>query len=143
MTPQKTITITVLRDGQPVEVEVLMRYCSAAECHFEEIAEREIGIFIPTFGKDDKGNDIVNSPAKAKTKDYLVLAYCAILAAYSRAEKEPPVTLADILYDISPKDELALITNVSKLRMEWYSVPGMVGNDEPQNDEGEGGEKND
>ena len=143
MTPQKTITITVLRDDQPVEVEVLMRYCSAAECHFEELAEQEIGIFVPTFGKDDEGNDIVNSPAKAKRKDYLLLAYCSILAAYSRAEKEPPVTLADILYDISPKDELALITNVLKLRREWYSVPGVVGNDEPQNDEGEGGEKND
>lgn len=103
-----------------------MRYCAATETGYELMSKNSIAVFTPTFGKDDDGNDIIIEAAKATTQDYLYLAAATIVAAYARANEEPPVTSEDILYDASPTDVMNLLTTVVALRNEWYKVPEVV-----------------
>lgn len=106
--------------------KVAMIYCAATENGFETIADKKISVFIPTFGKDDDGNDIIVEPAQATIGDYITLAVAAIIAAYTRKGQEPPITANDILYEATPQERNLLLTTVSELRNEWYQVPKAV-----------------
>lgn len=118
MTSEKTIKIC----GKKVK----MRYCAATETGYEQLSGKSVATFIPTFGKNEQGEDIIVRPAEATTHDYLMLAVSAIVAAYSRNGKEPPVTTEDILYEATAEDTKTLLETIVELRSDWYGVPKVV-----------------
>lgn len=115
---QKKITLC----GKTVE----LIYCTATENGFELISPNTINVFVPTFGKDKEGNDVIIEPARATVGDFITLAVAAIVAAYTRKGQEPPVTSEEILYDITPQERNELLTAIIELRNEWYAVPKSV-----------------
>ena len=106
--------------------DVKMRYCAAAETGYEQLSGKSIATFVPTFGTNEKGEQVITEPAKAVTDDYLKLAISAIVAAYSRTGEEPPITSEDILYEARPEDVTTLLNTVVELRIEWYGVSKVV-----------------
>ena len=127
MIAEKTVKMTVIRDGEEKEVDVRMRYCAAAEQGFETLSGKRMDVFSPTpteFDKDGKPTKF--DPPVATTQDYLTLAVAAIVAAYARNNEEPPVTSEDIIYDASPATITEIITTVITLRIQWYEVPDAV-----------------
>ena len=137
MIAEKTVKMTVIRDGEEKEVDVRMRYCAAAEQGFETLSGKRMDVFSPTpteFGKDGKPTKF--DPPVATTQDYLTLAVAAIVAAYARNNEEPPVKSEDILYDATPQEVSNLLTTVVMLRVEWYKVPDVVKPDMKQDTKG-------
>lgn len=127
MIQEKTVKMTVIRDGEEKEVDVRMRYCAAAEQGFETLTGKRMDVFSPTPTEwDTDGNPTKFDPPVATTQDYLTLAVAAIVAAYARNNEEPPVTSDDIIYDASPATITELITTVVTLRIQWYKVPDVV-----------------
>ena len=127
MIAEKTVKMTVIRDGEEKEVDVRMRYCAAAEQGFETLSGKRMDVFSPTpTAWDADGNATEYEHPKATTQDYLTLAVAAIVAAYARTNEEPPVTSEDIIYDASPATITELITTVVTLRIMWYKVPDVV-----------------
>lgn len=127
MIAEKTVKMTVIRDGEEKEVDVRMRYCAAAEQGFETLSGKRMDVFSPTPTEwDTDGNPTKFDPPVATTQDYLTLAVAAIVAAYARNNEEPPVTSEDIIYDASPQTITELITTVVTLRIQWYKVPDVV-----------------
>lgn len=118
MNPERTITL----NGQQVQ----MIYCTATENGYEKLADNSIAVFFPTFGKDKKGRDIITEPASAKTGDYITLAMAAIVAAYAKADKEPPIDGKYILYEANPQERAELLTAIREMQAEWYNVPKVV-----------------
>ena len=118
MTPEKTITL----NGQ----EVKMIYCTATENGFEQISPNSLSVFVPTHGKNDKGEDIILEPAKATIGDFITLAVAAIVAAYTRDKKDTPVETEYILYDCTPQERNDLLSAIVELRSQWYAVPKSV-----------------
>lgn len=110
--------------------DVRICYCAATENGFEQITGKSISIFVPTFGKDEKGKTIITEPAKALSGDWMFLGIAGIIAAYSRKEQEPPIDTDRVLYDASPEDVATLITTIIELRTAWYKVPEIVPKDE-------------
>ena len=120
MTPEKIITI----NGQ----EIHMIYCAATENGYESISGNSINAFIPTFGKNEQGEDVIKEPAKATIGDFITLAVAAIVAYYTREGiNETPVDSKYILYEATPQERNELLTAIAELRNEWYSVPKTVG----------------
>ena len=103
-----------------------MIYCPATENGYESLADKPISVFFPTFGKDDKGNDIIEEPAQAKTGDYLILAMAAIIAYCSREKIPTPVSTEYILYEATPQERNDMLTAITELRNQWYIVPKVV-----------------
>ena len=124
---EKTITIC----GKDVKI----RYCAATETGFEQMSGRGIEVFSPTFGKDKEGNTIIKEKPEAVMDDYLKLGASAIVAAYLKDGKEPPISADEILFEASPQDISTLITEVVNLRNEWYVIPNVV---KPEMEEKEG-----
>ena len=114
MTPEKIIKL----NGQDVK----MIYCTATENGFEDMSNRSIQVFFPTFGKDKEGNDIIVEPAQAKTGDFITLALAAIVAAAAKDDAEPPINAKYILYNATPQERTDLLTAIIELRAEWYKV---------------------
>jgi hypothetical protein len=127
MIQEKTVKMTVIRDGEEKEVDVRMRYCAAAEQGFETLSGKRMDVFSPTPTEwDADGNPTKFDHPVATTQDYLTLAVAAIVAAYARTNEEPPVTSEDIIYDASPQTITELITTVVTLRIQWYKIPDVV-----------------
>ncbi len=105
---------------------VTLRYCAATEYGFERMTGKSVAIFLPTFGTDGKGNEIVTAMPEAAAEDYISLAMSAVLAHYARANEDAPITIDDLLYDATPGEITNLITTVSKARNEWYRLPDVV-----------------
>lgn len=127
MIAEKTVKMTVIRDGEEKEVDVRMRYCAAAEQGFETLSGKLMDVFSPTPTEwDTDGNPTKFDNPVATTQDYLTLAVAAIVAAYARNKEESPVTSEDIIYDASPATITELITTVVTLRIQWYKVPDVV-----------------
>lgn len=127
MIAEKTVKMTVIRDGEEKEVNVRMRYCAAAEQGFETLSGKRMDVFSPTPTEwDTNGNPTKFAHPVVTTQDYLTLAVAAIVAAYARTNEEPPVTSEDIIYDASPATITELITTVVTLRIQWYKVPDVV-----------------
>jgi hypothetical protein len=118
MTSEKSINIC----GKDVK----MRYCAATETGYEQLSGKSVATFIPTFGKNEQGEDIIVKPAEATTHDYLMLAVSAIVAAYSRKGEEPPVSTEDILYEATAEETKTLLETIVELRSDWYGVPKVV-----------------
>lgn len=135
---QKTITLC----GRHVE----MIYCSATENGYEDLSGKSIQVFVPTYGKDADGNDIIVAPAEAKIGDYVTLAIAGIMAAYALHEQDAPVGPKDILFKINGKERNEMITSIIELRNKWYDIPDVVkdmikadasvSNDDKKGDEG-------
>lgn len=114
----KTLTI----GGKEVE----MIYCAATENGYEAISEKSISVFVPTFGKDDEGNDIIIKPAEATIGDMMLLALAGIVAAATRKKETSPIDGDYILYDATPEERNALLAAILELRNEWYALPKVV-----------------
>lgn len=132
MNPEKTITLC----GK----EVRMRYCAAAETGYETMTGKPSTVFSPIIEeRDADGRPTKLTPPSASTDDYLKLAISAIVAAYSRNNEKPPITAEEILYDATPNEVIDLMTNVIKLRNQWYAVPDVVPinetDEQPKDDE--------
>lgn len=130
MTPEKIITL----NGQ----EVKMIYCTATENGYERLSGNSISVFYPTYGKDEKGNDIITEPAQAKVEDFITLAIAAIGAAYARDEKTPPIDGKYVLFEATQQERTDLLITITELRSEWYNVPKVV-EDTIHNEAGNGG----
>ena len=127
MIAEKTIKMSVIRDGQPKEIDVRMRYCAATEIGFESLSGKKIDIFMSTPSSfDDDGNPTSFDPPVATTEDYLTLAIASIVAAYGRTNEEPPVKSEDIMYEATPYNISEMLATVVKLRSDWYLVPKVV-----------------
>lgn len=125
MATEKTITINIERNGRQQPVEVMMRYCAASETGYESLSGQSSDIFFPTRQEGEDGKTEFLAP-KATTEDYIRLAMASIVAAYARRGEDTPITINDILYDISPEDIRLLILTVGELRNEWYKVSPVV-----------------
>lgn len=106
--------------------DVQIGYCAATENAFENFSDKSIQVFVPTYGKDKDGKDIILAPAEAKLGDYVLLAFAGIYAAYSYLGEEPPITSNDLLYNIGSVERNVLIEAIIALRNEWYSIPAVV-----------------
>lgn len=106
--------------------EVRIIYCAATENLFEDISGKSTSVFVPTFGKDKDGKDIVVAPPKATIGDFVTLAVAGIIAAYTKSGEEMPVTSEDILYSATPYERNELLTTVVDIRNEWYNIPKVV-----------------
>lgn len=106
--------------------EVEMIYCAATENGYETISGKSISVFVPTFGKDKEGNDIITKPAEATIGDILSLALAGIVAAYTRKKQDPPIDGEYILYEATPEERNEVLTAVMELRNEWYMLPKVV-----------------
>lgn len=107
--------------------EVCMIYCTATENNYEEMSGgKSISVFVPTFKKDNAGNDIIDEPAKATIGDYVTLALAAIVAYYSKKKEEMPISAEDVLFETTPSERNDLLSSIVELRNEWYSVPKIV-----------------
>ena len=109
--------------------EVGMMYCAATENGFEILSGRSINVFVPEFGKDEQGNDIITKPAEATIGDYLTLALAGIIAYYTKAKQDAPITSEDIMYDAKPTERNLLVSTVIELRSQWYGIPSVVAED--------------
>lgn len=110
--------------------EVRICYCAATENAFENITGKSISVFVPTFGKDEKGKTIIKEPAKALTGDWMFLGIGGIIAAYSKVNQDAPVDTNKVLFEASPEDVTNLITTIVELRGQWYNVPEIIPKDE-------------
>ena len=106
--------------------QVKMIYCTATENTFEEISGKSISVFVPKFGKDEEGKDIITEPAEAKIGDYVSLAIAGIVAAYVKDKKDTPISTEDVLYNCPPAERNDMIVTITELRNEWYSIPKVV-----------------
>lgn len=97
--------------------DVLMRYCSASETGFEQIAGKSSDVF--SFHRE---GEELKAPT-ATLDDYQKLAIASIVAAYRRKNEEPPITAEYIMYDATSTEINDMITTVIELRNEWYKVP--------------------
>ena len=113
MIEEKTITIL----GR----EVRMRYCAAAETGYEKLSGRTMAVFAQS--------------GEATQQDFIYLGYAAIIAAYSRDHKEPPVTAEEILFEVSPQEIIELISTVVTLRNAWYHVPEVMDDQKTEEEE--------
>lgn len=121
---------------------VNMLYCAATENGYEDISGKGIGVFVPTFGKDNDGNQIITKEAVATIGDYVMLAYAGIIASATRRQEEVPITVDEILYEITPAERNLLVTTIAELRNEWYGVPKVAASLIESDDKEEDGEKN-
>ena len=127
MNKEKTITLTVERDGEEKQIEVRLRYCTATETGFETMSGgKNVSVFNPQVKTNESGRLEIVEPAKATTNDYIMLAMAAIVASYARNNEEPPVKAEDILYDAKPSEVENLLKTVMLMRAEWYSTPKAV-----------------
>ena len=116
----KTKTINI--EGK----EISLAYCAATETGFESITGKSVQVFVPKFGKDKEGNDIITAPADATTQDYILLAVAAIIVYYESRKETAPVSVEDIIYEWRPADVTSVIEAVLEVRNEWYELPKVV-----------------
>ena len=111
----KTITIA----GK----EVTLAYCYATEIAFRKYTGESIDQF-------DASN-----PEHVL---YLILA--AIISWYQSKGEEPPVKDEELMYNTKPKELIDALTEIFKLRAEWYKVP--AGEPEDEKTDSHADEKN-
>ena len=117
----------------------LRRACAAAESGCEQLTGHSAAVFEYTHEKDEDGKDKLVPPA-ATAGDYIHLAWASIAAAYlKQGDKQPPLTLANVLCDTTPDEVKQLIVKVIELRNKWYEVPEVAAKDQdaPQPEDGE------
>lgn len=104
-----------------------MIYCAATENGYEDMSGgRSINVFVPTLGKNKKGETIVIEPARATNKDFMMLGFAAIIAAYVSKGEEVPFDSDKFLYEATAEDVATLLTAIIELRAKWYGVNEVV-----------------
>lgn len=131
MIPEKTIKIC----GN----DVTLRYCAATETGYEQMASKSITVFRPIPVTNEKGEVVELNPGPADTKDYLILAVAAIIAASEYNGQEQPVTIKDILYNTTPNEVKLMIETIVELSAEWYKTSSVI---EPETEADEESPKN-
>ena len=107
--------------------DVRMIYCAATENGYEDMSGgRSINVFVPTLGKNEKGETIIIEPAKATNKDFMMLGFAAIIAAYVSKGEEVPFDSDKFLYEATAEDVATLLTAIIELRAKWYGVNEVV-----------------
>lgn len=106
--------------------QVEMIYCAATENAYEDITNRSIGVFVPKFGKNDKGEDVVIEKPKATIGDFIALGMAGIIAAYTRKGEPVPIEYENILFDATPEERNCVLDAIVELRNEWYKTPKAV-----------------
>lgn len=90
--------------------QVMLAYCFATELVFKKFTGLEIEDFDPT----DRDHII-----------YMILS--AIAAYYESQEKEEdrkaPIVDTDLIYQAKPKEIIAALQEITKLKAEWYEIP--------------------
>ena len=99
--------------------QVKLLYCAASENGFEDLSGKSI-----------------NEMDFTKSKDIMNLAVACIIAAYTEAKQEPPISSEDLLYKATPKELTDLYLTVINLRAEWYGVPKTVSDQIQKENEG-------
>lgn len=111
----KTITIA----GK----EVTLAYCYATEIAFRKYTGESIDKF------------------DAMNPEHVLYLIISAIVAWSQAKGEEPAIKDDeLMYDTKPKELIDALTEIFKLRAEWYDVP--TGEPEDETDDKHGGEKN-
>lgn len=85
--------------------EVGIKYCFATEIGFSDI----LGIGLDKY-------DTTNP------RHISALIMSAVLAYYEAKRQKAPFDMQQILFDASPKELVEAITEVLKLRAEWYAL---------------------
>lgn len=107
--------------------EVELFYCAATENGYERISGgKTIGVFIPTFKKDEEGNQVIDKLPEATSEDYMMLAMAGIVAADTYYKRDAVINSEDILYNATPTERKLLIETIVELRNEWYEVPKII-----------------
>lgn len=120
---EKSITIN--------NTDVRLRYCTAVETGFEHLTKKSSDVFIPKVTKDAEGNVTSVDKPDATFSDYISLAVAAMVAAYDRNNENPPIDSHYILFDATSEEVRLLISTVTQLRNEWYTVPSVIKKEEP------------
>lgn len=89
--------------------EVRLLYCAATENGFERLSGKSI--YEIDFNSQD---------------DIITLCLCAVVAAYSEKDEQPPITSETLLYHAKPKELIELAKAVIELRAEWYELPKVL-----------------
>lgn len=106
--------------------EVNVAYCYATEIAFYKYTGRNIESF-----------DAQNP------EDVIYLILSAIVSYYQSKDEEPPFKAEELMYEAKPKDIIEAITEVFKMRAEWYDVPtGDKVEEQPTEEEEGENEKN-
>ena len=84
----------------------MLAYCFATELAFKNFT----GTNIEDFESTNPEHII-----------YIILS--AIAAYYQKREEEPPVKDTDLMYEAQPTELIDALTEVMKLRADWYKLP--------------------
>lgn len=105
------------------EIEIF--YCAATEKGFEQMTDKTVAVFWPTFKQNEKGETVLDQMPTAKTGDYLYLAIAGIVAADTYYKRES-IDTNDILFNATPEERNLLVQTIAELRDEWYGIPKVV-----------------
>lgn len=99
--------------------QVILAYCFATEIAF----------------KNFTGENIENFEA-TNPEHVIYLILSAIASYYQKKDMEAPVKDNDLMYEAKPTELIAGITEVMKLRAQWYEIPkGEKVDEQPANAE--------
>lgn len=102
--------------------EVTLAYCYATEIGFRKYTGESIDNF------------------DANNPEHVLYLIISSIVAWSQSKGvEPVIKDEELMYEAKPSELVAALTEIFKLRAEWYEIPA----GEPTNEGGEGEEKND
>lgn len=99
---EKEITIA----GQKVGVA----YCYATEIAFARYTGKNI-------------EDAFREGQQISPENVLYLILSAIVAYYESRNQQPPVESTSVMYKATPQEITSAITDITNLRLSWYSLP--------------------
>lgn len=110
----------------------MLRYCAATETNFETLSKgKSSNVFAATVAERDADGKVTKvDPPAATNEDYILLGVAAMIAAYDYREQEPPLTIKDILFETTPDDINTLVLTVMELRLQWYTTPKTIPDNE-------------
>ena len=103
--------------------EVTLAYCYATEIAFRKYT----GVSIDKFD--------------AQNPEHILYMIISSIISWSQSRGEEPAIKADeLMYNAKPQEFIDTLTEIFKLRAEWYDVP--PGEPEDETDDKQGSEKN-
>lgn len=127
MNPERIINLTRKNEnGDTEQIDVKMRYCAATETGYQDMSDKTMDVFVPSFSVNDEGKPYITEPPKAKDKDYIQLAIAAINSAYECDGVKSPVKSEDILYNSTRAQVVAMCRAVIEMHQEWLMLPSTI-----------------
>ena len=127
MNPERIINLTRKNEnGDTEQIDVKMRYCAATETGYQDMSDKTMDVFVPSFSVNDEGKPYITEPPKAKDKDYIQLAIAAINSAYECDGGKSPVKSDDILYHSTRAQVVAMCKAVIEMHQEWLMLPSTI-----------------